>query len=75
MIASILEKMYSKSPTMSIFDTITNAYFKIILPLFFLIFIGGSLISDSFGIYLLPAFMVGSFMVFILLIFGMVVSL
>ena len=75
MIASILEDMYSKNTTMSIFDTITNAYFKIIFPLAFLIFIGGSLISDSFGIYLFPAFMVGSFMVFLLLIFGMIVSL
>lgn len=67
--------MYSKNSTMSIFDTITNVYFKIILPLSFLIFIGGSLISDNVGIYLLPAFMVGSFMVFVLLISGMVISL
>ena len=66
--------MYSKNTSVSIFDTITNAYFKIILPLCALLFIGGSLLSENIGIYLLPAFMAGSFMVFLLLIFGMMIS-
>ena len=74
MTVSFLEIMYSKS-SVSVFDTITNIYFKIILPLFFILFIGGSLFTDSISLQLLPAFMMGSVMVFALLIFGMIVNL
>ena len=75
MTVSFLENMYSKNYTISIFDTITNTYFKFILPLSFLLLIGGALVSERVGIYLLPAIMVGSLMIFALLIFGIVVSL
>ena len=66
--------MYSKS-SVSVFDTITNIYFKLILPLSFILFIGSSLIGDNITLQLLPAFVVGSVMIFVLLIFGMIVNL
>ena len=60
---------------MSCVNGITDTYFKIVLPVSFLAFMAGALISDVVGMYLLPAIVMGSMMIFALLVFAILINM